>query len=241
VKEGVVLVEARNLTVRYPDFTLGPLSLTLRAGERVALVGPNGAGKSTTIKAICGLLPTYEGRAAVEGREVRDAGPGVRARVGVLPERLLGFGWTTVADHLRFLSAFYPTWDAGYAEDLRRLLEVPERTKLAHLSKGMQVRLSLVAAEAFRPPVILLDEPTSGIDPLMRGEILALIKSCASPETGRAVLFSSHILEDIEEVAERVVLLRGGRVLADLSREDLRREAGDEPISKVLYRRLAHG
>jgi ABC-2 type transport system ATP-binding protein len=233
-------VELRELTVRYPDFTLGPLNLTVSAGERVALVGPNGAGKSTTLRAISGLVPGYAGRVAVEGRDVRDLGPRVRARIGVLPERLLGFGWTTVAEHLRLLASFYPTWDPAYAEELRARLDLPADTKLANLSKGMQVKLSLVAAESFRPPILLLDEPTSGIDPVMRGDILRLIGECAAAEEGRTVLFSSHILEDVEEVAERVILLRGGRVLDDLRRDELRAGAGADTLARTLYRRLTH-
>lgn len=231
-------VELRELAVRYPDFTLGPLTLTVSAGERVALVGPNGAGKSTTLRAVAGLLSGYAGSVTVEGREVRDVGPRVRARVGVLPERLLGFGWTTVAEHLELLASFYPTWDEAYADELRTRLDLPAGTKLANLSKGMQVKLSLVAAEGFRPPILLLDEPTSGIDPVMRGDILRLITECAAAEEGRTVLFSSHILEDVEEVAERVILLRGGRVIGDLERDELRAEAGAGTLSKALYRRL---
>jgi ABC-2 type transport system ATP-binding protein len=237
---GRAVVELRELTVRYPYFTLGPMTLTVSAGERVALVGPNGAGKSTTLRAISGLVPEYAGSVTVESLEVRDVGPHVRARIGVLPERLLGFGWTTVAEHLRLLASFYPTWDPEYADELRCRLDLPADTRLANLSKGMQVKLSLVAAESFRPPVLLLDEPTSGIDPVMRGEILGLITECAAAEEGRTVLFSSHILEDVEEVAERVVLLRSGSVMGDVERDELRAEAGADTLSKALYRRLTH-
>ncbi len=237
--DGMAL-ELRDMRVVYPEFTLGPLTLSLGTGERVALVGPNGAGKSTTLKVICGLVPEYGGQVAVGGAELRGLGPRVRSRIGVLPERLLGFGWTTVAEHLRFLQAFHPTWDPVYAEELRTRLQLPADRKLANLSKGMQVKLSLVAAEAFRPPILLLDEPTSGIDPVMRGEILAILAECAPPDSDRTVIFSTHILEDIEDVAERVILLRSGQVLADLSRSQLTAEATDGSVSRALYRRLTH-
>ena len=130
-------VELTELSVRYPHFVLGPLTFTLSGGERVALVGPNGAGKSTTLRAIAGLVPGYAGSVTVEGREVRDVGPRVRARVGVLPERLLGFGWTTVAEHLELLASFYPTWDPAYADELRTRLDLPEANRRQLVAAGV--------------------------------------------------------------------------------------------------------
>lgn len=233
------MIRLQGLEVRYGTFRLGPLSLTLEPGAHVALVGANGAGKSTTLRAMAGLLPHYAGSVTVEGREVREAGPALRARVGLLPERLLGFGWMTVEEHLSFLPAFYPGWDRAYAETLVARMELPGSTRLASLSKGMQVKLSLVVAEAFRPPVLLLDEPTSGIDPLMRDDILSLIRACTARGTGRTVIFSSHILEDVAAVATRVLLLREGRLVADRTVEELRREAGGEALSASILRRLS--
>lgn len=235
---GTICIE--DLCVGYDEFTLGPVTLSIEAGERVALVGPNGAGKTTTLRAVCGLVPDFAGRILVGGVGVRDLGAAVRTRVGVLPERLLGFGWMTVAEHLRFLAAFHPGWDHAYCAHLCRRLDVPMSTKLANLSKGTQVKVALVAAEAFRPPVLLLDEPTSGIDPLMRGEVLSLLRECAPPNSGRTVVFSSHILEDVEEVADRVILLRAGRLLDDVGMEQIRVEAGAASVSRAIYRRLIH-
>jgi len=233
------VIELDGFQVRFPGFRLGPLSLTLERGAHVALVGANGAGKSTTLRAIAGLIPDYRGSVRVEGREVRDAGPGLRTRVGVLPERLQGFGWMTVDEHLDFLPAFHPSWDATYARRLKERMKLPGSTRLAALSKGMQVKLSLIAAEAFRPPVLLLDEPTSGIDPVMRSEILALLSDCTGGTAERTVLFSSHILEDVDAVARRVVLLREGRLVADRSVEELRREDENGALSASILRRLS--
>lgn len=230
-----------DFTVTYPAFTLGPVSLCLAAGERVALVGPNGAGKSTTLKGLVGLLPEYGGSVTFDGQELRDAGAELRRRIGVLPEKVMGFGWMTVREHLTFLAAFYPTWDAEYADDLARRLELPMETKLANLSKGNGVKLSLVAAEAYRPPLLLLDEPTSGLDPVMRTDVLDLIDECAPRDGDRTVLFSSHILEDIEAAADRVLILRQGRLLVDASVHDLRAEDPGVSLSHTIRERLAHG
>jgi ABC-2 type transport system ATP-binding protein len=225
--------------VRFDGFTLGPLDLGLEAGERLAVVGPNGAGKSTTMRGMAGRLETYEGSAIVNGLEVRDAAVAVRGTVGVLPEELLGFGWMTVADHLDFLPSFYATWDREYAQELRQLLEIPAGTPLADLSKGNRVKLSLLVAEAFRPPVLLLDEPTSGVDPLMRRRVLDLVDQCAPRGGGRTVLFSTHILEDLHRIADRVVLLKDGRIIRDTSLERFVDEAGGASISEVIFEELA--
>jgi ABC-2 type transport system ATP-binding protein len=232
-------VAMSDFTVAYPAFTLGPLSLSLGPGDRVALVGPNGAGKSTTLKGLVGLLPEYGGSVTFDGVDVRDGAVDVRARIGVLAEKVMGFGWMTVAEHLAFLASFYPTWDPDHAADLVRRLELPRETKLANLSKGMGVKLSLVAAEAYRPPLLLLDEPTSGLDPLMRTDVLDLIDECAPRGGDRAVVFSSHILEDIEAAADRVLILRDGVLVLDATVDELRAEDPDAPLSRTIRERLA--
>jgi len=228
------MVEVTGLTVRYDGFTLGPLSLALRPGERLALVGPNGAGKSTTLRAIAGRLSRYEGSVKVLGSEAREAPVELRGRVGVLGEELLGFGWMTVREHLRLLARLYPTWDDRLADHLARRAGLSWETRLANLSKGSRVKASLVAALAFGPHLLLLDEPTSGIDPVMRAEVLSLVDQCAPLGGERAVVFSTHILEDVETLGNRVILLRDGRVLYDGGTEELRRREPSQPLSAIL-------
>ncbi len=231
-------IHLRDFTVRYPNFVLHPLNLEFAPGERVAFVGANGAGKSTTLRAIAGRASDYDGQVAIDGADIRSLLPQVRASIGFLPERAYGFGWMTVAEHLRFLSSFFPAWDGEYADALLKRLELPPESRVGTLSKGMAVKLSLVAAEAFRPPLLVLDEPTSAIDPVMRGDLLDLIDDCAPAGGDRLVLFSSHILEDVERIAERVVLLRDGRLVADISVPDVQRRDPGRPLSKALYEML---
>lgn len=226
--------------VDYPGFRLGPLTLDIVAGERVALIGANGAGKSTTLRGLAGLLREYRGRVTVGGCDVSRSGSEVRARLGFVPERLLGFGWMTVAEHLEALADFYPTWDPAYADALRIRLDLPAKTRLANLSRGMQLKLSLVGAEAHRPPMLLLDEPTSGIDPVMRKEILGMILDFTDETRGRTVLFSSHLLEDIEAVAERVVMLGNGQIVGDAHVSALLGEERGRSLSEILLDRLSH-
>lgn len=234
-------VALREFGVRYPGFTLLPLDLEFSAGERVAVVGANGAGKSTTLKAMAGQMARYDGRIEIDGREVREMTPGVRASIGFLPETLAALGWMTVAGHLRFLSGFFPTWDEQYAAELLDRLALPRKAKVATLSKGMKVKLSLVAAEAHRPPLLLLDEPTSAIDPLMRGELLNVIEECAPAGGDRLVVFSSHLLEDIEKIADRVVFLKNGRLIADRSVAEIENSDQSRPLHALLYEILQAG
>lgn len=235
------MIRLTGFRVGFGRFELGPLDLRVRAGDRLALVGPNGAGKSTTLRAMSGRLPDYGGSVEVGGVEVRASPVHVRGSVGVLPEDLLGFGWMSVREHLGFLARFHPEWDRGYAEQLRRDLDVPADRALADLSRGNRVKLSLVAAEAFRPPVLLLDEPTSGIDPLMRRRILDLVDRCAPRDGGRTVVFSTHILEDLDRLADRVVLLHGGRLLTDTTVGALRKRSGGGTLTERVAMELARG
>ena len=231
-------VRLRGFSVRYSNFFLEPVDLSIDPGERVAVVGANGAGKSTTLKAIAGRLRDYEGRVELGGDDIRSRLPDIRAQIGFLPEKLLGFGWMTVGEHLRFLSAFYPTWDPDYAQELLERLELPSNSKVGTLSKGMAVKLSLIGAEAYRPPVLVLDEPTSAIDPVMRRRLLRIIDECAPGGGGRLVVFSSHILEDVEFIAERVVLMRMGRILEDVPTSELRERDPGAPLSQILLQTL---
>lgn len=231
-------ITLERFTVHYPAFELGPFDLAFSPGERVAVIGANGAGKSTTLKAIAGQLPAYGGRLEIDGREAKELVPGMRAAVGYLPESLHAFGWMTVAGHLRFLADFFPAWDQDYAYKLLDRMGLPADAKTGTLSKGMRVKLSLVAAEAHRPPLLVLDEPTSAIDPLMRGELLSVIDECAPAGGQRTVLFSSHILEDVERIAERVVFLKKGRLVADMSVSDIRAREPQKPLHELLYATL---
>jgi len=235
------LVALRGFSVRYPAFTLEPLDLEFSAGERVAVVGANGAGKSTTLKAMAGQMLRYDGRIEIDGREIRETTPGVRASIGFLPETLAALGWMTVAGHLRFLSGFFPTWDERYAAELLDRLALPPEAKVGTLSKGMKVKLSLVAAEAHRPPLLLLDEPTSAIDPLMRGELLNVVDEYAPAGGDRLVVFSSHVLEDVEKIADRVVFLKNGRLIADRSVAEIESSDRSRPLHTLLYEILQTG
>lgn len=211
----VSLIELHGFVRRFSSFQVGPLDLKVEAGERVALIGPNGAGKTTTMRALAGRMSTFKGRIVVAGQSL-DANRALgRARVGALEDQLLGLSWMRVREHLDFVSAFHPSWDPDRAEALRRQFGLPEQRRLAELSRGMKVKLGLVVAEAPRPPVLLLDEPTTGIDPVMRAELLSCLSDWCPRGGTRALVFSTHLLEDVPAIAERLILLRSGRIIFD--------------------------
>lgn len=228
-------VELEGFGVRLPAFTLGPIDLRVAAGERVALVGPNGAGKSTTLLAIAGRRRTYDGAIRFQGAELGAQLPGARARIGVLAEDPASYPWMTVAQHLELTAAFYPTWDAAYAARLLAALGVDPRAKMGTLSKGSRVKAAFVAAEAPRPPLLLLDEPTSGLDPLVRGALLDAVDAAVPRGGDRALLLSTHLLEDVERVADRVVVMRGGRLVGNATVEALRAAHPHRSVAARLY------
>jgi len=191
---------------------LDGVSLTVLRGSVFGLVGENGAGKTTLIKHILGLLRAEAGSIHVFGLDpVRDC-VRVLGNIGYLSEENELPGWMRVGEFLDYMRAFHPSWDDGYAAELQTAFDLDPRGRLRNLSKGQRARVSLVAALAHRPDLLVLDEPSSGLDPIVRRDILgAIIRTIA--DQGRTVLFSSHLLDEVERVSDHVAMLHRGQVL----------------------------
>src|SRR5213595_2194885 len=211
VSESVVTVSA--LSRRFGARTaLASVSVSMKRGAVYGLVGANGAGKTTLIKHVMGLLRAESGSVRVFGRDPVAEPVGVLSRIGYLSEENDLPGWMRVDELIRYSRAFYPGWDDAYAEELRRTFALDAAAKIKNLSRGQRARLGLLTALAYRPELLVLDEPSSGLDPIVRRDILgAVIRTIA--DEGRTVLFSSHLLDEVEEVADHVTMIANGRVV----------------------------
>jgi ABC-2 type transport system ATP-binding protein len=198
------------------------VSLCVPRGSVFGLVGVNGAGKTTLIKHVLGLLAAKEGRVRVFGLDPVADPVGVLSRVGYLAEENDLPGWIRVGELLRYTRAFYPGWNNPYAERLRAQFDLDPTAKVKHLSRGQRARAGLLLALAHRPELLVLDEPSSGLDPIVRRDILGAIIRTISDE-GRTVLFSSHLLEEVERVSDHVAMLHEGKVVIASTIDELKR------------------
>ncbi|MGD0498453.1 MAG: ABC transporter ATP-binding protein [Bryobacteraceae bacterium] len=188
---------------------LDGLDLDVPAGSIYGLVGPNGAGKTTTIKILMNIYGPSGGRSEVLETDSRRLGPRHFARIGYVSENQEMPEWMTVGYFLRYLAPFYPTWDAALEAELVRQLQLPLDRKLRHLSRGMKMKAALASSLAYRPELIVLDEPFTGLDALVRDE---LIEGLLARAEGTTIFISSHDLAEIESFASHIGYLDGRRL-----------------------------
>lgn len=205
------VIEVRGLTKRYGALpALRGLDLTVRPGDVYGFLGRNGAGKSTTIRILMGITRPSGGSVRMFGEPGGRDLVSWRRRIGYVAQEQSFYGWMTALTLGRFVRGFYPRWDDGEFARLLRVLEVPPSQRIRTLSGGTKVKLALAVALAHRPPLLLLDEPTAGLDPVARRELLEIVRDDAE-RSGRTTFFSSHLVDEIELVARRVAILDDGR------------------------------
>jgi ABC-2 type transport system ATP-binding protein len=216
------IVEIRRLTRRFGAKTaLDDVSLTVPRGGVFGLIGGNGAGKTTLIKHILGMLKPQAGSVSVFGLDPVQNPVGTLGRIGYLSEDRDLPNWMRVGELMRYTQAFFPTWDVNFAEELRDAFDLDRLARVKTLSRGQRARAGLLVALAHRPELLVLDEPSSGLDPVVRRDILgAIIRTIA--DEGRTVLFSSHLLDEVERVADRVAIIHQGRVLLTASMDEVK-------------------
>ncbi|WP_428307671.1 ABC transporter ATP-binding protein [Lacipirellula sp.] len=215
-------IEVNRLTRMFGAKTaLNDVSLTVPTGGVFGLIGGNGAGKTTLIKHLLGMLRAEQGSVRVFGQDPIANPVGVLGRIGYLSEDRDLPDWMRVRELMNYTQAFFPNWDEHYAEELREAFDLNSDARIKTLSRGQRARAGLLAALAHRPPLLVLDEPSSGLDPVVRRDILsAIIRTIA--DEGRTVLFSSHLLDEVERVADRVAIIHQGRVVLTASMEDMK-------------------
>jgi ABC-2 type transport system ATP-binding protein len=210
----------KDVVKTFPDFKLGPINLELQPGTVLGLVGPNGAGKTTSIQCLVGLLRADSGEMRVFGRPNDLNKPEWKLDIGYVGDVHVFYERWTAARNLHFLSQFYPDWSHQKALELAERFQLPLNKRAKDLSTGNRVKLSLVSALAHSPKLLLLDEPTSGIDPVVRAEVLDVLFEVL--ETGdRAIFYTTHILPEISRLADELAFIDDGQIWFRTPKEDL--------------------
>jgi ABC-2 type transport system ATP-binding protein len=215
-------LDAKGIVKRYGgQAVLNGVDLQIAPGEIVGLVGRNGSGKTTLMRALLGIIECDGGEAQVFGKPALKMSDATKARLAFVPQQPNAFASMKVDEMLNYIGGFYPTWDKAYAQELREKWRLPGDKILAQLSPGERQALELIRAMATQPQLLVLDEPAAALDPAARRELLREIALHAA-DLGSAVLFSTHIVSDLERVASRIVYLNQGRVLFDALTDDLK-------------------
>ena len=216
------LIEIQGLCKHYKDFTLDHIDLTVPEGQIVGLIGENGAGKTTTLKAVLGVIRPDGGAIRLLGGDPGD--PAIRSQVGVVFEDSYFYGGLCARQIDRIMAGIHATWDSALFHGYCRRFDLEEGKPVKDFSRGMRMKMSLATALAHRPKLLVMDEATSGLDPVVRGEMLDLFLEFIQDE-GHGVLMSSHITADLERIADQIAYIHKGRLLfqqdKDLLLEDM--------------------
>jgi len=213
-------VEIRGLEKVFPSFRLGPLDMTVPTGAIYGFVGPNGSGKTTTIDLIFGMGAKDAGTITLLGLDHQRDEVAVKRQVAYVSPDLIFQPWGRVHKVIEFVRGFYPTWDQAYCERLMTSLDVNTGDRIMTLSFGTRIKLALVLALSWRPRVLILDEPTVGLDAISKQAVFAELLS-AVQDGERTVLISSHGLSDVERFADHVGMIRNGRLLFEGATSDV--------------------
>jgi len=211
-------VEVAGVTKRYRHFTLDQIDLELPTGCIMGFVGANGAGKSTTLRILIGLVHQDAGTVKVLGHPVPEQQAAAKLEIGFVSEDMRLYGAPTLAWHMNFVRSIYPRWDVAYAESLLRRFDLRAEQKIKGMSHGQRVKAALLLALARRPKLLVLDEPTTGLDPIARREVLGELMAVLADEE-RTVLFSSHNTLDVEQISDLITFIDRGRIVESSDKE----------------------
>jgi ABC-2 type transport system ATP-binding protein len=214
------ILEIQSVQKRYKGFALDGISLSLSQGYILGLIGPNGAGKTTTIKILMNMVKRDGGEVKVFGLDPQRNAKQIKTKVGFLGEEQHFYGNKTVAWTGKFVSTFYDNWDTNTFQSLLTNFQISRTKKTRELSKGMKVRFSLALAFSHHPELLILDEPTAGLDPVIRREVLELLRKKSKNE-GKSVIISSHITDDIMRTADLVAFLIEGKIVLVSEKDEL--------------------
>jgi len=197
------------------------VDLEVPKGSIFGFLGRNGTGKTTTIKTLLGLQKPHSGRCVIGGLDSFTETLEVRRRIGFMAEDQQMYGWMTISRIIKWVAGFYPDWDYKFADELADMLGLPKNTKVKALSKGQNSSLALLLALGHRPDIVILDDPTLGLDPIARKDFLRHVIELLQ-SNGVTVFFSSHLLYEIEPVADHIAILDKGVIIKASRTEQLR-------------------
>jgi len=232
------MVEAKGLRKQFGDYTaVHSVTFNVNAGEVVGFLGPNGAGKTTTIKMLTGLLPPDEGQTLIAGLDIDREPLKAKAQFAYVPDTPNLYGKLKAIEYLHFMAQLYRVPADQADERIKQLLDLFELsdkagTYLDGFSHGMQQKAAIIGAMLHNPKVIFLDEPTVGLDPRSARLVKDLLVQHA--QNGNAVFFSSHILEIVENMCDRVIIIDKGRILTDAPVAELRQMKGDQSLEDIF-------
>jgi ABC-2 type transport system ATP-binding protein len=215
------IIQINNLVKKFKRVTaVDGLALTLPEGAITAFLGPNGAGKTTTIKCLLNLHQPDFGDIQVLGQDSRRLGPAQFQQIGYVSENQELPLWMTVRQLLDYCAPMYPAWDKTFADRMLKQFELPANAKLKTLSRGMKMKAALLSSLAYKPKLVVLDEPFSGLDPLVRDEFICGLLELTEEE-GWSVFISSHDIAEVERLADRVAIIDRGQLKLDETKEAL--------------------
>lgn len=204
------------------SFEIHDMNLNVPKGAIYGFLGPNGAGKTTTVRLLLGMARPHGGEIKLLGKNVPAEIAGVLARTGYVPERPHLYPGLTGAEAIQFHSSFYPTWDAGWSTALQQRFGVPMDRKVSRMSKGEVGKLMILLALSQKPELLVLDEPTDGLDPMVRRDVMTAVLEYVA-ETGATVFISSHLVHELERFCDWVGVLDNGRMVAEVPIETFKR------------------
>ena len=213
-------IEIRGLTKFYPHFKLGPLDMTVPKGAIYGFIGPNGAGKTTTIDLMLGLGRNDGGSISIFAKDHAREAVTVKQQIGYVSPDLNYAAWGRVRNAVQFIRGFYPSWDHAYCEELMEKFRLSPRDVIGTLSFGSKIKLALVLALAHRPALLVMDEPTAGLDAVSKSEVFAQLLGLVK-EGEHTVLISSHGLGDIERFADHIGFIKDGRMRVEGGTEEV--------------------
>ncbi len=213
-------IEIRGLRKKFSQFALGPLDMTVPKGGIYGFIGPNGSGKTTTIDLILGLGKETSGTIHVLGLDHSEEEIEVKRQIGYVSPELNFQAWGKVGRAIQFTRGFYPKWDQAYCDRLLASFQLNLQQNIATLSFGSKIKLALVLAMAHRPELLILDEPTVGLDAITKQQLFSELLA-AVEEGNRTVLISSHGLPDVERFADHVGMIKNGRMVLEGSTADV--------------------